>query len=44
MSKAAKRELKKGLTNNRQFELKQNMSLKDIVGAYNEIWSEEPTE
>jgi hypothetical protein len=37
----AKRELVKGLANNRQYEMKHRVRLSDLLAIYNEMWTEE---
>jgi hypothetical protein len=41
---ASKRELIKGLSNNRQYEMKHRVALEDLVAIYNEMWTEEWSE
>jgi hypothetical protein len=38
---SAKRELVKGLANNRHFEMKHRVRLPDLLAIYNEMWTEE---
>jgi hypothetical protein len=41
---AGKRELVKGLSNSRQYEMKHRVALEDLVAIYNEMWTEEWSE
>jgi hypothetical protein len=41
---STKRELVKGLANNRQYEMKHRVRLADLLAIYNEMWTEEWSE
>eukprot|EP00522_Entomoneis_paludosa_P011367 CAMPEP_0172448988 /NCGR_PEP_ID=MMETSP1065-20121228/7840_1 /TAXON_ID=265537 /ORGANISM="Amphiprora paludosa, Strain CCMP125" /LENGTH=230 /DNA_ID=CAMNT_0013200587 /DNA_START=189 /DNA_END=881 /DNA_ORIENTATION=+ len=44
LSRFRRRELMKNLQSERQFQLPQQMGLKDLIGVYNEIWNEDKSD
>jgi len=40
-SKSLRREIRKGITAERQFELRRNVALEDMIEIYTEVWNED---
>lgn len=40
-SKAARRDIRKGVSNNRSYDLKKRVGLGDMIAIYNEMWNED---